>query len=294
VEQDRLEHVEHSMSRATRRSAELTPTASVAGVQIRLLHSIDDCQACVELQREIWGWEQADVVPATLLHVVEYVGGIAAGAFAGDGTLMGFVFGVSGVRDGELAHWSHMLGVRESARNLGLGRMLKEYQRRTLAELGIRRIFWSFDPLMAKNAYFNLNRLGAAVVDYVPDMYGTTASPLHLGVATDRLVVAVETSHAAATPEDHSLEARAGTPILSVFPRLDDVTISIGDPPRTPPAVLIEIPTDVLDTMTRSPSTVQTWRLSVRDHFQWAMARGYHARGVVRNAQGRAFYLMER
>ena len=61
-----------------------------------------------------------------------------------------------------------MLGVRESARNLGLGRKLKEYQRTTLAAIGIRRIFWTFDPLMSKNAYFNLNRLGASVVEYVP------------------------------------------------------------------------------------------------------------------------------
>ena len=72
--------------------------------------------------------------------------------------------------------------------------MLKEHQRAALAKLGIRRVFWSFDPLMAKNAYFNFNRLAASVVEYVPDMYGTTASPLHLGLPTDRIVVTTSTS----------------------------------------------------------------------------------------------------
>jgi len=278
------------MTQATRGRAELAPATPVGGLQIRALRSIDDCRACVELQREIWGFEQADVVPATLLHVVDYVGGIVAGAFDTDGALVGFVFGVSGVRDGELVHWSHMLGVRESARNLGLGRMLKDYQRRTLAERGIRRIFWSFDPLMAKNAYFNLNRLGAVVVEYVPDMYGTTASPLHLGIATDRLVVALDTAHEPASG-DRSLDPPPEAPILSVFPRVKDATISIGD--RTPPALLVEIPSDVVEATTRSPSTVQAWRLSVRDHLVWAMAKGYIVRGVVRKEQGRAFYLVE-
>src|SRR5439155_9004142 len=168
--------------------AELKPA-----VCLRLLSSVDDCRACVELQRDVWGWDQADIVPATLLHVVDYVGGLVAGAFDPNSILLGFVFGITGIRDGEIVHWSHMLGVREAARNMGVGRMLKEYQRRVLAERGVARIYWTFDPLQAKNAYFNLNRLGAHVVEYVPDMYGVTGSPLHLGLATDRLVVCLST-----------------------------------------------------------------------------------------------------
>jgi predicted GNAT superfamily acetyltransferase len=270
-------------------AAALGPPASIAGVRIRPLRTIDDCQACVDLQREVWGWEQADVVPATLLHVVEYVGGLAAGAFDPDGTLLGFVFGVSGVRDGRLVHWSHMLAVRESVRNIGLGLMLKEYQRRVLADLGIAHIFWTFDPLMAKNAYINLNRLGAVVVDYVPDMYGTTTSPLHLGVATDRLVVRLDTTrelqHLELTPGE-------GAPILSASPRPGDVSMSIGD--RTPATLLIEIPADVLDVAARSTSEVAMWRSGVRGHLVWALAKGYTARGVHRDAQGRSFYVLER
>jgi len=268
-----------------------TRTVGGTTVRIRPLTTADDGRACVELQRHVWGWDQADVVPATLLHVAEFVGGLAAGAFDQHGTLLGFVFGISGVRDGQLAHWSHMLGVRESARNMGIGRLLKEYQRSTLAARGITRIYWSFDPLMAKNAYFNLNRLGAKVVEYVPDMYGTTESPLHYGLATDRLVVCLEGGQRTAAPLNPTAHDRL--PILTAFPRLSDVTMSVGD--RNPESVLIEIPADVLDVMRRSPPAAQTWRLAVRDHFQWAMARGYTISGVLADAgDGRVFYLIRR
>jgi predicted GNAT superfamily acetyltransferase len=272
-------------------ASHVTRIVGGATVHIRPLTSVDDGHACVELQRHVWGWDQADVVPATLLHVVGYVGGLAAGAFDQHGALLGFVFGISGVRDGQLAHWSHMLGVRESARNMGVGRMLKEYQRNTLAALGIGRIYWSFDPLMAKNAYFNLNRLGANVVEYVPDMYGTTDSPLHLGLATDRLVVCLETT-GRATVADHP-PAHDRLPILTAFPRLSDFTMSVGD--RSPETALIEIPADVLDVLSRSPAAARTWRLAVRDHFQWALSRGYAISGVQVDADaGRFFYRVNR
>lgn len=256
-------------------------------VEIRPLRTIAECDACVEVQRHVWGWDEADVVPATLLHVVEYVGGLAAGAFDAAGTLVGFVFGVSGVRDGELVHWSHMLGVRESARNLGLGRMLKEHQRDVLAARGIRRIFWSFDPLMAKNAYFNVNRLGASVVDYVADMYGTTASPLHLGLPTDRLVV---TTSADAAPPPSRLRDD-GLPIVSAFLRPGDPTTRLND--HGPDALLVEIPTDVLALTRQSVATARAWRLAVREQLQWALANGYRVVSVRRDAAAdRAFYVL--
>jgi predicted GNAT superfamily acetyltransferase len=260
-------------------------------IDVRPLRSNDECYAAAAFQREIWGQDYIDIVPATLLHVVDYVGGLAAGAFDAQGTMLGFVFGVTGVRDGEIVHWSHMLGVRESARNLGLGRRLKEFQRDTLGALGVKRIFWTFDPLMAKNAYFNLNRLGAEVVEYVPDMYGTTTSPLHFGLATDRLVVSLAT-----TPNDSvkpRLAPAGSSPVLTAFPRLSDLTLSVGD--RSPDVALIEIPGDVMNVLARSPAAARTWRLAVRDHFLWALSHGYIVAGIHRDqASDRSFYLITR
>ena len=260
-------------------------------IEIRPLHSNEECQAAATLQREVWGQDYIDVVPATLLHVVEYVGGLAAGAFDRDGDMLGFVFGVNGVRDGEIVHWSHMLGVRERARNLGLGRRLKEYQRERMRALGATQIFWSFDPLMSKNAYFNLNRLGADVVEYVPDMYGTTSSPLHLGMATDRLIVSLRTDGRA--EQRSSAVLSADHPVLSAFPRAYDRPMP-SDPAGTP-SVLIEIPADILGVLARSTSTAEAWRLAVRAHFRWALANGYAVAGVLRDPlSDRSFYLATR
>lgn len=265
------------------------PVSVPPRVDIRPLRTMAECDACVELQRHVWGFDQADVVPSTLLHVVDYVGGLAAGAFDESGRLLGFVFGVSGVRDGELVHWSHMLGVRESDRNFGLGRMLKEHQRQVLASRGIRRIFWSFDPLMAKNAYFNVNRLGASVVEYVPDMYGTTASPLHLGLPTDRLVVTTSTN---AVETDQTPAISAALPVLTPFLRPGDELMPAG---ACPDAFLIEVPSDILDITRRYPAKARQWRLAVREHFQWALANDYRITFVRRDAAAdREYYVMTR
>jgi predicted GNAT superfamily acetyltransferase len=261
---------------------------SPAHVTVRPLTTIGECTACVALQNEVWGF--GDEVPATLLLVAPKVGGVAAGAFAPDGTMLGFVFGISGVRDGELVHWSHMLAVREGARDSGLGRMLKEYQRTELRRLGIARMFWTFDPLVARNAHLNLNRLGARVVEYVPDMYGITESPLHYGLATDRLIVSCSTSAQEARAPDVPPSTER-LPVLTPFPRPADVRLD-GRAPRAP-LVLIEVPTDLAAVVAQSLEAAATWRAATRDHFQWALRQGYDVTALHRDdVTGRAFYVL--
>lgn len=141
----------------------------------------------MRLQKETWGEHFTEIVPATVLRIAQMTGGIAAGAFEDD-QLVGFVFGVTGLYDGRLAHWSDMLAVRASYRNRGIGEKLKQYQRDAMLGRGIDRIYWTFDPLDAKNAHINFNRLGIHARQYVVDMYGQTDSPLHKGIGTDRLI----------------------------------------------------------------------------------------------------------
>src|ERR671914_879951 len=107
-------------------AASLPPPAAGA-LEIRPLRTTQELLACVDLQRATWGDEFSDLVPASILKVSQRVGGIAAGAFDGDGRLLGFVFGLTGVEDGRVVHWSDMLAVREEARNAGIGRRLKEF-----------------------------------------------------------------------------------------------------------------------------------------------------------------------
>ena len=264
-------------------------------VTCRPFASLEDADACVVMQRDVWG-EDFDRVPATLVQAMLHIGGVAIGAFDdNDGTLLGFVFGLPGTWQGELIHWSHMLAVRESARNLGIGRRLKELQRAELARRGIARMMWTFDPLQARNAHLNLNRLGVHVVEYVENMYGVTRSPLHHGLATDRLIVSCST--ASERGEDRaSIEQSNGKlggehPILTPFPRSGDAILD--DAARRPSSFLVEIPNDFLEAARASPSAAATWRAATRRHLVDALRGGYRVSGLVRDrVAARAFYAM--
>lgn len=156
--------------------------------EIRPLSSHAERVACVALQEAIWGAGFADRVPASILMVTAETGGIASGAFDGD-RLVGFVFGITGIRDGQPVHWSDMLAVLPSHRDRGLGFRLKVHQRDLLLRRGVETVLWTFDPLEARNGHLNFRRLGARSREYRRDVYGDSDSPLHAGIGTDRLVV---------------------------------------------------------------------------------------------------------
>ncbi len=157
---------------------------------IRPLTSQADYLACVDLQYETWGKGFVDCVPPAVLQISAKVGGVAAGAFEASGKMLGFVFGLAGWKDGERCHWSHMLAVRQEAQNRGIGRALKVFQRQELLGRDIDTMYWTFDPLVARNAHLNLQKLGAQVVEYVRDMYGVDeASITDSIIGSDRFVV---------------------------------------------------------------------------------------------------------
>ena len=261
-----------------------------ADVRIRPISTLTEFRACVDLQAEVWGPQYTDSVPASLLQVATYVGGVVLGAFTATDELVGFLFGLTGIDGGEIVHWSHLLGVRDGTRNLGVGRLLKEAQRAELAKRGVKRMSWTFDPLVAKNAYLNLNRLGARVVEYVPNMYGTTTSPLHYGIPTDRLVVSVDTN--ATAPSREADLAPVARPVLSLQPHDGDLTLDVSSPPDS---LWIEIPSDIRQVIAHSPSAGVAWREAVRAHFQWALSRGYEVKGLQRDpVASRSFYLLQR
>ena len=252
-------------------------------VTLRPLETPQDCRACVGLQREIWGPDFIDVVPATLLMVTQRVGGVAVGAFNATRGLVGFVFGISGVTDGTLAHWSNMLGVRSEARRLGLGRRLKLHQRARLLERGIRVAYWSYDPLVARNASFNLNTLGARPTEYVVDMYGDTGSALHRGLDTDRIIVTwplddPDVERRVAGEQPNLLpDTIAETPIV-IPPESDD---SGADHSTYPTAdwVRVAVPAEIGSLKTTAPGEARRWQRSVREAFRSYLKHGYRVVG---------------
>jgi predicted GNAT superfamily acetyltransferase len=157
-------------------------------IDIRPLTEREDLKVVVRLQRQIWGFEDVDLIPLRLFVVASKIGGQVYGAFDG-AQLIGFCMAIPGLKSGGKTYLhSHMLGVLPEYRNTGVGRTLKLIQRDDALGRGIDLIEWTFDPLELKNAFFNMERLGAIVRRYVPNQYGTTSSPLHGGLPTDRCI----------------------------------------------------------------------------------------------------------
>jgi predicted GNAT superfamily acetyltransferase len=156
-------------------------------IEIRRCHGLDELRACVALQREVWNFTDAELVPLRMFVVAEKVGGQVMGAFD-RGQMVGFALSVPGTRSGHVYLHSHMLAVRKDFRNAGLGRRLKLLQREDAIARDIELIEWTFDPLEIKNAYLNIEKLGAIARRYNINQYGITSSPLQGGLPSDRLI----------------------------------------------------------------------------------------------------------
>jgi predicted GNAT superfamily acetyltransferase len=158
-------------------------------MNVRPLSGHAEFAEAVRLQKVIWGFGDLDLLPVRFFVVASRVGGQAFGAFDG-GRMAGFLLAIPGIKKDSGMQYlhSHMLGVLSEYRDAGVGRMLKLAQRDDALARGIRLIEWTFDPFGAKNAYFNLEILGAIVRNYIPDMYGIRVSTLEGDLPTDRCV----------------------------------------------------------------------------------------------------------
>lgn len=159
-----------------------------SAITIRQLREHEEFAEVVRLQQEIWGFQDVELLPLRLFVVADKIGGQVLGAFDAD-RMVAFCLCIPGLKSGgKLYLHSHMLGVLPEYRNTGLGRRMKLTQRQYALAQGVDLIEWTFDPLEIRNAFFNIERLGAIVRRYVPNQYGTTTSHLHGGLPTDRLV----------------------------------------------------------------------------------------------------------
>jgi len=167
-------------------------------IEIRSCDGFDELEACVQLQIETWGYDESDIIPRKTFLLATKIGGQVIGAFDSEigansaQTLVGFAMSLPGIKQTQngpqpYLH-SHMLAVRISYRNRGLGAQLKWEQRREALYRGIRHMEWTFDPLEIKNAFINIHRLGAICREYRANFYGVSSSRLQGGLPTDRLL----------------------------------------------------------------------------------------------------------
>jgi len=166
-------------------------------ILIRPCQGFEELSACVQLQVDVWGYGDRDVVPRRVFIVGLRIGGQVIGAFdterAGSNpqgeaaSLVGFAMALPGLSAGRPYLHSHMLAVNPDYRNQGIGRRLKLFQREEALGRGIQRMEWTFDPLEIKNSFLNIAKLGAIVRQYAPNFYGVSSSRLHGEIPTDRL-----------------------------------------------------------------------------------------------------------
>ena len=154
---------------------------------IRKCEALKEMQSAFALQKEVWNFTDAELVPIRIFVLANKIGGHVIGAFD-QNEIVAFALALPGMRNGRSYLHSHMLAVRQQYRNVGLGRRMKLFQREVALAQGFELMEWTFDPLEIKNAYLNIEKLGAIARRYNINQYGITTSPLQGGLPTDRLV----------------------------------------------------------------------------------------------------------
>lgn len=256
---------------------------------IRPLSSEDDFAACVALQKTTWGDDFRELVPPAMLLITQHVGGVAAGAFVAD-RLVGFVYGLTGLKDGRPVHWSHMLAVEPAWRDRRLGRRLKRWQRDRIRALGVERMYWTFDPLVARNAHFNLDVLGARIVEYRRNLYGENPmSRTDSVIGSDRFVVEWDLSDRRTGPDDRLV--RLDRPQRPLGPLVSPESPELPDGRE----LLVAIPRDIQTLKGTQPEVARRWREVTRAAFEHCLSAGYEVAGVRADSTAeRSYYTLVR
>ncbi|MDQ4005739.1 MAG: GNAT family N-acetyltransferase [Actinomycetota bacterium] len=249
------------------------------GIVVRPLESLEDARAASALIDRIWG--ERRVMGAPLLRAMAAHGGQVLGAFRGE-EMLGAQAGLVGIVDGKPVLHSHITGVAPEAQHEGVGFLLKVAQREWCLERGIEVVTWTFDPLVARNARFNLYKLAAVADRFYPDYYGPMNDSFNRGDRSDRLEVRWDLNSERATAAVRGKREEAGVVDGAILldatdrkPRLDEAVEG--------PQLLLRIPLDYHELRGRDQGLADAWRTAVRDALELVMGRGYVARGFLRD-----------
>lgn len=265
------------------------------GLELRRIEKVDELRACEDLQQEVWSYSDREVVPKNELLAAIRSGGSLIGAYDG-AKLVALAYAMAGWDGVEAYLSSRLVAVREAFRGAGLGERLKAAQRLHALELGYAKIRWTQDALQAANARLNFRKLGATARSYVVDYYGTTSSPLHGALPTDRLEVewdlksarvrrrlgeekGIDPGDVPATGEgtSHLLDATSETPPRPTGPR----ELAPGER-----RIFVAIPPSFAACLEHDKALGLAWRLATRAAFQRAFAAGFEVVDFVSSRPG--------
>ena len=261
--------------------------------EIRELSEVEDLRALSRLLGVVWGRDGEEEMSSNLLRALAHSGNYIAGAFAGGRMIGGLVGWLGGhPRKGLLMH-SHILGVLPDTQARGIGFDLKQHQRAWCLERDVRLMEWTTDPLVRRNAYFNLTKLGATASEYLVNFYGAMEDGINAGDESDRLLIswqldsAKAEAAAAGRPEELDVEKLREwgcDPIVTVGPS--------GEPVITQSSarvLICEVPEDIVAMRHSDPELARAWRAAAREALGGAVARGYAISGATRSG----WYVLE-
>lgn len=254
----------------------MTSNELLPGIGIRECTTVDELSGCVELQRSVFALPEVEISPVRHFVVTMHAGGFTLGAFQDD-RLVGFVLSVPAFFKGERALYSHMAAVDGEFQGNGIGAALKWSQRERALEDGIGFIKWTFQPVFARNAFFNLEKLGARVRRYIPDFYGTDYGsspdePAAPGLESDRLIAEWILSEEKPTVlSEGGVFRESRTPARKV--------VTTNDWPRM---------------VSEAPRRARAFQTRVRDEFLSAIDEGLVCEGFERDPDSPAFLFYER
>lgn len=223
-------------------------------LEIRTLTTADEMSAIATVFQQVWG-SVTPLVGVELLRAISHSGGYVSGAFD-RGNIVGASFGFLARHHGETALHSHVTGILPGVQHAGIGRAIKHHQRAWAADAGLDWITWTFDPLVRRNAWFNLEVLGAHIAEYVADFYGPMSDVVNASDETDRLVVAWAVT--------------------------DEVADSLPPPP-VDPVVRVPTPVDIIVLRRTDPAEARRWRHRLRSELGDRLAAGGQVIGFTRD-----------
>lgn len=261
-------------------------------VTLKILEHPEELRQVEDLQRLVWPGCETDIVPVHTLLAAAHNGGLVIGAFE-DERLLGFVFGFPGTYDTpdgpRLKHYSHMLGVHPQARGQGIGFRLKRAQWQMVRRQGIDRITWTYDPLLSRNAWLNIARLGAVCNTYLRDFYGSMRDELNTGLPSDRFQVDWWVN---SRRVERRLSRRVRRPLelnqalLAGAFRLHPLEETA--PPALEPSeaalALVAVPADFLALKAAEAGLALAWRQGSRRIFEAMFLNGYLVTDFIRPA----------